>query len=784
MIFRTSEPARGRIRSKQSCAGARSGALRACGARLPPFLVLLNNLVIAVHLGLRIFVPGALAISAAWASGPCDGEVYYANPFWPAYGLEPFVAGKLGTLTSNFAPELLVPAYRHLSGAGVDAAGVHVIVEGLNHAPQGGTSWYEASRAWVEARQRVLPQAPPLHNLQYNDWREQREVRGEQSWSSYYPNCLGDAALTAARTLASRASEHGADSLWVQGWIEAQDQVFSNCRTGETIPAALPPDAPSWARLDREYQIASAQFYAARLDEAESRFAAIASSSASPWRHTARYMVLRCKVRLATLDPEGGRNERLASAEEAIRSYLEHPVEDVALESSAKGLLRFVQAQREPDRVRRELAAMLSAKSVPQDFGRVLKDYAHILYPLRSSIETGERPALADLEDLTAWILTIRNPSVYAEAARVRWETTKSLPWLVAALGAPAGTPGLEEAIVAGEALPESSPAFFTANLTVAWHHLTAKRFDAARRTLLRLDKILGPKAPLDERNRLDDVRAELAGDLKEWIVAKAQHPVGTGDICSSGMQPLDIWGAGAASVWFSAVPTANRWLDAGHMAELAGDVSLPVNLRRDFALAAWTRLVLLRDEAGAAAIAPRVSELLPEMAPHMRAYTKAPSGKARAFAAALILLRHPGLRPFLVGDRDTEPYKNLTETPGWRWCGGEAAFVGPWANGAGTAEAPPRWADQGILDATASERTRAKTLEGAPIELGRIVLDWARVNTGDPRVPEALYLIVQSTRVGCDQGRGREVAKPAFELLHRRYPASSWAKKTPYWYD
>jgi hypothetical protein len=50
--------------------------------------------------------------------------------------------------------------------------------------------------------------------------------------------------------------------------------------------------------------------------------------------------------------------------------------------------------------------------------------------------------------------------------------------------------------------------------------------------------------------------------------------------------------------------------------------------------------------------------------------------------------------------------------------------------------------------------------------------------------VPEALHIAVTSTRYGCtDKDTGRW-SKAAFQLLHKRYPKSEWAKKTPYWFN
>jgi hypothetical protein len=49
--------------------------------------------------------------------------------------------------------------------------------------------------------------------------------------------------------------------------------------------------------------------------------------------------------------------------------------------------------------------------------------------------------------------------------------------------------------------------------------------------------------------------------------------------------------------------------------------------------------------------------------------------------------------------------------------------------------------------------------------------------------VPEALHLAVKSTRYGCTDKETGRWSKAAFDLLRRKYPNSTWAKQTPYWF-
>jgi hypothetical protein len=70
-----------------------------------------------------------------------------------------------------------------------------------------------------------------------------------------------------------------------------------------------------------------------------------------------------------------------------------------------------------------------------------------------------------------------------------------------------------------------------------------------------------------------------------------------------------------------------------------------------------------------------------------------------------------------------------------------------------------------------------------APDYFGRIVLSWASKHPKDERVPEALHLVVKSTRFGCSDAASGDYSRSAFRLLHARYPDTAWAKMTPFWF-
>jgi hypothetical protein len=64
-----------------------------------------------------------------------------------------------------------------------------------------------------------------------------------------------------------------------------------------------------------------------------------------------------------------------------------------------------------------------------------------------------------------------------------------------------------------------------------------------------------------------------------------------------------------------------------------------------------------------------------------------------------------------------------------------------------------------------------------------RIAVEFAQKYPDDPRVPESLSRAVKNTRMNCNNPRTGALSKKAFDLLHDRYPNTSWAKNTKYWY-
>ncbi len=83
------------------------------------------------------------------------------------------------------------------------------------------------------------------------------------------------------------------------------------------------------------------------------------------------------------------------------------------------------------------------------------------------------------------------------------------------------------------------------------------------------------------------------------------------------------------------------------------------------------------------------------------------------------------------------------------------------------------------------AEVSRLVKAPSAPQFLAKSAMGWAKASKGDDGAPEALALAVRATRYGCRwHGSVKAFSKPTQELLKAKYPTTTWATQTPYWFD
>jgi hypothetical protein len=748
----------------------------------------------------------AILISShpALACGPFSMESIFTFTVHPEYPLEAFARGELGVTQPTYARSYLFVAYRYLNGVAFNSQEQQSLInlwrERLDYTwPEYDDEW---PKTWLAARQKVpgIGAAPKLSVERHRDKPNEYET---------YINCQKDGFDTAAATLEDRIKVFGADSLGVKGWVNAQDQVFANCAEGQHIPAAAAteaPDLPPLIRADRAYQIAAATFYAGNFDEAQKLFTAISEDKDSPWHGTAEYLVARTLIRKSSLGDKDKRDAALGEAEAQLRKILK----SASPPEAASRLLNLVRVRLHPLDKFHELAHSLLKKDQNETLKQDLWDYTTLFDGFAGDDEAGaakEAPAGIADDDLTDWILTIQSAGVAAtEHSLARFEQTHSQAWLVAALTKIDSHHGkATELIVAAAKIGPDSPAFASVTFQTIRLTIEAGKKDQAR---ARLDDILGKyrsRLSASGVNLLLGQRLKLAVDLKEFLTFSQRVPAGFSwnddgrEIPAEASEVSDSVKnrQGQKEFDVDAADILNTKMPVAVLKQAALSDALPLALQRDVAQAAWIRAVILDDTKSASELVPTLQRLVPALKPLLDDYLRPQAPDAAKFAALYAWLKLPGVEP--VVDSGVGRTGALNQQDEFRdnwWC--TAAHTADSADEATTdtsekktvppftakAEAnPASFLTEPQRVTAAAEYKRLMAPGAAPNYLCRLIIAWATQHPIDPRVPEALHLAVKTTRYGCTDKESAKWSKAAFDLLHRNYPTSSWAKQTPYWF-
>ncbi|HYM80328.1 MAG TPA: hypothetical protein VEY91_02830 [Candidatus Limnocylindria bacterium] len=719
---------------------------------------------------------------------------------------EAFAAGRLGVLHPTYRQRYLAIAYRRLRGLSLDRSAQRAAL-GLPDSNANAMSEEASYWQWVELR-RQYPGADSA--VGFGVYRSVSDAESGQSFD--YTNCQRHALVVAAATMTDRAQRFGPESLWFADWLRAQDRVLAKCSAPGLMPEPAPAGAPALLQADRAYQIAAAHFYLGELDEAARRFSEIARDQGSPWRRLAPYLVARALTRKGTLIPawRGIDTTALAAAEAQAQRVLADP----ALREShadTRRLIGFIGFRLRPAERLRELCRGLTAARPAESFRQDVVDFTLLLDRVRPSLAESLAAKSRDY-DLADWMLTFQGSGPGARRhALERWRNSRSLPWLVAAARHVRGIEDDAEAVLRACAnVKERSPAF----ATLQFHRvrLLAERGqrDEARAVLDRLltaDRsmsLAAARSPWSSSglNLLLAQRLKLVRSLEEFLDFAPRLPagVGAGWATNDATPDTSLHGierafAGPELLDADAATVLNRNLSLATLTRIATREGWPRHLRAEVALAAWVRAVLLDRDEAALALAPAVETLLPQTRSRLERYRSVAEPAARRFEAALLMLDFPGAKPSvaegvgrLVSIDRMDPYRD-----NW-WC---AASSNDEDAGLSAHDvfgirryavlhdslSDTAWLTEGEREQAREEVTRLADVESGPSFLCRQVVAWGRDHRDDPRVPRALHLAVQSTRYGCHDSRTTAQSRAAFQLLHRRYPDSEWARKTPYYF-
>ncbi len=707
-----------------------------------------------------------------------------------------FFKGRLGIIRPSFDENRLYAAYRILLGHPfTDDQARQLLATCCDIRPPYATPAMQDG--WLAIRATVIPDKPKRDLEPYRRTRDYQEIL----------NCFPSAFDTAAATLKARIAAYGTKDRWVIDWVKGQDAVFANCsQTDLALPAAAPADAPAWLKADRTYQRAAAYFYHGDYTAAQQGFAAIAQDAASPWAGIAPYLVARTALRLAQTAKTP---EAIALARQDVAAL--QPNDKSGIGANDIGKLSSALAFTNPDERIATLEQALLAPSLPDDLATSLHDFL-----LLADAKNAPPSALGDwIEIMQVSNSDAATIAAAKEKALRHWQQTPSLPWLIAALTfLDPKEADAAAAIEQSRKLDPSSPGY----LDAAWQRIrlliSQGQSDTARDEL---DKILAdPSLTVGTRNIFLIERARVARDWDEFARFAPRRAEFLGPYYAEpGSDRSDYVALPVKSIaknyasmlgWRSELLRDPRYFDTDGaiildtdaplavLARIARSAALPDNLRRDLALAAWTRAVLLDRDTVALPLSQILAKSFPQYAADWQRYREARQSDERKFGAALLLLRLPAAEPWVEDNLGYTYKRDVIGSYASRWWSPEslktdsqiaaAYFSGPCPDSC----AAPGWLGQPAFVSEA-ERSAAqdefarirRSARSAADYLGGIVLAWAKAHPDDPRVPEALHLVVRLTQYGDAGNNG--ISRRAYDLLHAAYPKSAWTKQTPFWY-
>ena len=743
-----------------------------------------------------------------FSCGPFFESATFSFPTHPDYPLDHFLHGKLGIVKPSFYRTYLVLAYRYLDGHPLnprEIAALEPLVTsearnadsnasyGMSDMPSSSDSTpppAPPSQLWLLERAKALGDKPPAAdatidpNLNYADYQS-------------FLNCPDAAFTNAVATLHDREQKWGAGSADLKTWVAGQDIVFAHCskHTGD-MPSAVTTTNVLLQR-DRDYQVASALFYSGASDQllqAVDRFDEIGHDKLSPWETMAPYLAARSMIRAATLKstPDHAFDAQLMTKAEARLKAILNNRRLTATYPICEQMLGFVEVRLRPEQRAHEIAQRIT-NGTSTNLAQDVIDFRYLLdNNLGNDVNSEARK-----DDLTDWVRTFQSGTNGKDHAVSKWRDTRSLPWLVAAVVAtPANDPAAAELLDAAAKLNAHDPRLLTLLYYRALAlHATGKDNDARALIDANTDYI-AKETPVSSRNLFWAARLSLAQSYDEFL-RFAPREDAENHHAQTVAVGTDAPANAPADIYFDTDSTAvfNHALPLPMLADAATSAHVPKPLQANLAQSTWTRALLLQHYDVAANLAPAVKSSTPTLSSATDDIASATTDDARHRAVLWTLLHNPGLRPYVVPNmqRLTEVSKIDNLRDNW-WCADLGAQIDTagqqYAGSAGVPNQPKQPSAPQVPFLTPDQKSVGETewnsllkLGAAPNYLGASVLAWAKASPNDPRIPEALHLVVRAGHYGCTDANSRTLSKQAFQLLHSRYPASDWTKKTPYYY-
>jgi len=417
-------------------------------------------------------------------------------------------------------------------------------------------------------------------------------------------------------------------------------------------------------------------------------------------------------------------------------------------------------------------------------------------------------------DDLTNWLFTfqIQGNEAYLYALSQFRQTSSNL-WLLTAMSkAEKSSTELARLFEAADKVDRNATAY----PTIAYHKvriLLEQGKTAEARKML--DEILESNIdlPISSRNKFLTQRAKLSETLDDYLKFAQLKPFafdwdGTGGTIDDFIKQQKSWYTPESypnqtreeyekeveenfkteKLWedrsmfdYATTNVMNQHFPMSVLLEAEKSPALPEYLREHFAIAIWTRAVLLDDFATVQKITPEILKFHPELTDLADKINLAKTLPAKQRAAYYMILKNPLFSPYLedgLGKADNE--FGTWDANDW-WC---APYENEYDETTGEevkAKLPPKpmFLTAAQSAAAQAERKRLVLIGDAPEFLGEKVLEWARLSPLDKRVPESLFIVYEAngwTKYGC--GNKDEMRQKVGEILKKKYPQNEWTKK------
>ena len=187
---------------------------------------------------------------------------------------------------------------------------------------------------------------------------------------------------------------------------------------------------------------------------------------------------------------------------------------------------------------------------------------------------------------------------------------------------------------------------------------------------------------------------------------------------------------------------------------------------------------------AAADQLQPVIAGLDKPLCNAMEPFRSAKTNEEKQFVAAFVTLQNPGLSPYvrtgLLRSATLGEIDNYRDN--W-WCEPLNEGTGRTRPDRDSSVSRPAFLSPSEVTQLEHENAILAKAAVAPNFLAAEVLRYAKLHPSDERVPQALHLVVRSTRYGCTDRETTNWSEKSFQLLHERYPKSEWTTKTKYHY-